>query len=85
MLQGWVLNPLVKKHGEYVSSVTAVVSRIQLKDMGQPIEAIWGLDSVCLIVCVLLDSVFYHLAMVLKRLWSADPTSCEISGLSQRF
>jgi hypothetical protein len=40
-----------------VYSVTAVVRRIQVKDMMQPIEANWGLDSVCLIVCVLLGFV----------------------------
>jgi hypothetical protein len=40
-----------------VSSVTAVVTRIQMKDIIQSIERAKCLYSVCLNVCVLLDPV----------------------------
>jgi len=48
---------MCEKHGQSVSSVTAVARQTQLKDMMRAIEAIEGLEAPSLIVRVVLDYV----------------------------
>jgi len=65
----WQVLSLVRKRGRIF--VTAVVGRMQLKDTIQPIEAIWDLDSLSLIVSLQVDSVCFR-GDLLEKLLPVD-------------